>query len=245
MGTIDDILAGQANDKLAGVTGEEALAHMVGEGKKYANAEELAKAALNGQLHIGTLEKENAAFKESNQQSKGIDEILAALKVNQQTKETDENNQHDDDNHQKAASDELSVADQIAAAFKGRDDLTIAATETENVKEVATKLGEMFGDKAGSVYAEVGKALGLNLEDLAKKSPAAVLKLVADARPASNTSNFQSTTLQPNNIQHGNATRQSIQDQYDKGTIDRYQKVAMENELYTLVGKDKFFEQQQ
>lgn len=242
MGTIDDILAGQANDKLADVTGAEALEHMVGEGKKYATVEDLAKGSLNGQLHIGTLEKENAAFKDTNQQSKGIDDILAALNVNQQQKKDDENNQHDDDNHQKAASDEPSVAEQIAAAFKGREDQANVVTETANVKEVAVKLGEMFGDKAGSIYSEVGKKLGINLEDLAKKSPAAVLKLVADARPASSSSNFQSTTNQ-HDAPTGNVTRQSIADQYAKGTISRYQKVAMENELYTLIGEAKYFEQ--
>jgi hypothetical protein len=240
MGKIDDILAGQANDKLADVSGEEALSHMVGEGKKYATVEDLAKGSLNGQLHIGAIEKENAVFRDSSNKAKGIDDILAMLNGKEHQQEQ-ENNQHDDDNHQKAASDEPSVADQIAAAFKGRDDQASVITETANVKEVAQKLGEMFGDKAGSIYAEVGKNLGINLEDLAKKSPAAVLKLVADARPANSSSNFQSTTNQQT-AATGNVTRASIAEQYKAGTIDRYQKIAMENELYTLIGEAKFFE---
>ncbi len=238
MGTIDDILAGNQNDKLANVTGEQALEHMVGENAKYKTVEDLAKAALSGQLHISELESENKGFRESQDKSKGIDDILAALNGNKD-KDDDHGNHQDDDNHQKGGEDQVSIADQIAAAFKSRDDSTVAQTAAANQAQVAKDIAASFGDNAGKVFDRVSKELGIDLNELAKQSPQAVLKLVADARPASNTSDFNSTV----NTEHAqnNNTRESIQEQYAKGTIDRYQKIAMENEALSRLG-DKYFE---
>lgn len=238
MGTIDDILAGQQNDKLANVTGEQALEHMVGENAKYKTVEDLAKAALSGQLHISDLENENKVFRDNQDKSKGIDDILAALNGNKD-KDEDHGNHQDDDNHQKGGEEQISIADQIAAAFKSRDDKTDASTAAANQAQVAADIAKAFGDNAGKMFDKVGKELGIDLNELAKKSPQAVLKLVADARPASNTTDFNSTVNQEHS--HNDNTRESIAAQYKAGTIDRYQKITLENEALTRLG-DKYFE---
>ena len=57
MPKIEELLANKTNDQIAAITGEEALKHMVGEDSKYATVEDLAKAALSGQLHISKIEQ--------------------------------------------------------------------------------------------------------------------------------------------------------------------------------------------
>lgn len=237
MGTIDDILAGNQTDKLANVTGEQALEHMVGENAKYKTVEDLAKAALSGQLHISDLENENKGFRDSQDKNKGIEDILAALKGQQQQEH--DGNHHDDDNHQKGGDEQPSVADQIAAALQTRDNNAANGVAEANQAQVATEVQKLYGDNAGKMFDKAAKDLGLDLNELAKKSPQAVLKLVADARPASNTTDFNSTV----NTEHSrnDSTRESIAAQYKAGTIDRYQKIAMENEALTRLG-DKYFE---
>jgi len=242
MGKIDDMLANKQNDQIADVTGEDALKHMVGEGAKYATVEDLAKAALNGQVHISKIEQENATLRDSTDKAKGIDDILAALKGTQHKDEDDGNHQHADQ-HDKDGSNEVSVADQIKAALEQRDANTVNKAEDANVVMVIDDLSKIYGDKALDVYQAVGKEMGLDLEALAKKSPAAVMKLVADARPASNTSGLpQSTqTFTQEPISGGVMNQSAIAKQFKEGKLDRYQKIALENEMLTTLGADKFF----
>ncbi len=241
MGKIDDILAGKQDQQISEVTGEDALKHLVGEGAKYATVEEMAKGMLNGQLHISQIEKENAGFRDSDTKTKGIDDILAALKG---TKDLDDGNHHDDDTHHKGGSDELSVAEQITAALAQRDANTAGKAEDANVTKVIDDLGKLYGDKALDVYQEVGKEMGLDLEALAKKSPAAVMKLVADARPASN--NNQGLPQSSHNtdltqVQGGVMNQTAINKQFAEGKLSRYEKIALENEMLTKLGGTEYF----
>jgi hypothetical protein len=241
MGKIDELLANKQNDQIAEITGEEALKHMVGEGAKYATVEDLAKAALNGQVHISKIEQENASLRDTSDKAKGIDDILAALKGQQHKDEDDGNHQHDD-NHDKGGSDELSVADQITAAFAKRDQGQVAKQEDGNLIETVDLLSKAYGDKANEVLAKVGQTLGIDMEALAKKSPQAVMKLVADARPASDTNGLPPSThmdtQQPS--AGGVMTKSAIATLYKAGKLDRYQKIALENEMFTKLGAEKF-----
>lgn len=241
MGKIDDILAGNKDSAMNEISGEDALKHLVGEGAKYATVEEMAKGMLNGQVHISQIEKENATFRDTSTQAKGIDDILAALKGTQQNSD-DGNHQHDD-NHDKGGSDELSVAEQIKAALAQRDANTATQAEDANVTKVIDDLGKLYGDKALDVYQEVGKEMGLDLEALAKKSPAAVMKLVADARPASNNNSGLPPSSHNNGVlqvQEGVMNKTAIDKQFKEGKLSRHEKIALENEMLTKLG-DEFF----
>lgn len=243
MGKIDDLLANKQNDQIADVTGEDALKHMVGEGAKYATVEDLAKAALNGQVHISKIEQENANLRDSTDKAKGIDDILAALKGSQH-KDEDDGNHLTADQQKPGGSDEVSIADQITAAFAKRDQGQVDKKEDANLVEVVDLLAKAYGDKANEVYAQVGKDLGIDMEALAKKSPQAVMKLVADARPASNTSGLPQSTQHLNDdvtFTGGVMTKDAIAIQFKAGKLDRYQKIALENEMLTKLGADKFY----
>ena len=243
MGKIDDLLANKQNDQIADVTGEDALKHMVGEGAKYATVEDLAKAALNGQVHISKIEQENADLRDSTDKAKGIDDILAALKGSQH-KDEDDGNHPPADQQKPGGSDEVSIADQITAAFAKRDQGQVDKKEDANLVETVDLLAKAYGDKANEVYAQVGKDLGIDMEALAKKSPQAVMKLVADARPASNTSGLPQSTQHLNDdvtFTGGVMTKDAIAIQFKAGKLDRYQKIALENEMLTKLGADKFY----
>jgi len=241
MGKIDDLLAGNQTNAMNDVTGEEAMKHLVGEGAKYATVEDMAKAMLNGQVHISQIEKENAGFRDSNTQAKGVDDILAAIAAS--GKQVDGNHQ-DDDNHQKGgAADEPSVAEQIATALEQRDAGRVKEKSDANVLSVVAKLEELYGAEALTIYKKVGDELGLNLSELAEKSPAAVLKLVADARPASsNNQGLQQSTVNTttHQVQGGVMNSTAIDKMFADGKLSRHEKIALENEMLTQMGSAFF-----
>ena len=78
MGTINELLQQQTPAPIE-VSGADALAELVGEGKKYATVEDLAKGNLNAQQHIGTLEHETASLREQSSSAKSIEDVLKAI----------------------------------------------------------------------------------------------------------------------------------------------------------------------
>lgn len=244
MGKIDDLLSGKQNDALADITGEDALKHLVGEGQKYATKEDMAKAMLAGQMHITKLEKENATFRDTDTQTKGIDEILAALN-GKQTKTDDDDHQHQD-HDDKGGSDTPSVADQIAEAFTKRDAGYTKEKEDKNLNDTVDQLSKAYGDKALSVFNKVGDTLGIDMEALAKKSPAAVMKLVSEARPATQTSDLPPSSQMYTQQQTagGVMNKEAIGKLYKEGKLSRDKKIALENQMLTELGSAKFYKQE-
>lgn len=240
MGKIDDILAGNKDSAMNEISGDDALKHLVGEGAKYATVEDMAKGMLNGQVHISQIEKENATFRDTSTQAKGIDDILAALKTQQPP--TD-GNQPPADQQKPAGSDGPSVSEQITAALEQRDANTAAQAEDANVVKVIDDLGKLYGDKALDVYQAVGKEMGLDLEALAKKSPAAVMKLVADARPASNNNQGLPPSSHNNDVpqvQGDVMNHAAIKKLFEEGKLSRNEKITLENEMLTKLGSEFF-----
>lgn len=241
MGKIDDILAGNKDSAMNEISGDDALKHLVGEGAKYATVEDMAKGMLNGQVHISQIEKENATFRDTSTQAKGIDDILAALKGQQQP--PTDGNQPPADQQKPAGSDEPTVAEQIKAALEQRDANTVTQAEDANVVKVIDDLGKLYGDKALDVYQAVGKEMGLDLEALAKKSPAAVMKLVADARPASNNNQGLPPSSHNNSVpqvQGGVMNQSAIKKLFEEGKLSRNEKITLENEMLTKLGSEFF-----
>lgn len=240
MGKIDDILAGRQDTALTEVTSEEALKHLVGDDAKYATVEDMAKAMLNGQLHISQIEKENAEFRDSTNKAKGVEDILAAIAAQ---KAPAEGTPPVIDQLPVVDSEKLTVAEQITAALAKRDEGRVEAQADDNVNKVITDLEKLYGKDALVIYQAVGKNLGLDLSDLARKSPEAVMKLVADARPAStNNTGLQSsthTTATPQ-VQAGVLNSTAIDKMFSEGKLSRHEKIALENEMLTLMGRDFF-----
>lgn len=239
MPDINNLFDGVQTTQAPEVTGEEAMEQLVGEGKKYASVEEMAKAFVHGQHHIQTLEQETAALRETSQKAKSIEDVLAAIKGT----DTQEPDQQPQDQQQPTGS-ELSVAEQIAAAFAERDQKSVAEQQDANRQEVITELGKLYGTEASQIYTKVGNDLGINLDELAGKSPAAVLKLVSDARPAQqhqpsmpNSTQRTQTPGQPSGVLNQSA----IQKMYNDGKIKLHEKHALENKQLSALGPADFY----
>lgn len=235
-------LFGNEQNNLDSMTGEDALASLVGEGKKYATAEEMAKGMFHSQQHIGTLEQENAGMRDTANKAKGVDDILAALKGQQQQPAGD-NQPPADQQEQGPAS--ASVEDLIAQAFDARDAKSRISQEETNKQSVIDSLAKTYGHQASQVYAAVASDLGLDLDQLAAKSPAAVLKLVAQARPAQATNGLPASTHQTQMGQHtsGVLNQRAINQMYADGKIKNLsEKHRIENEQLTSLGSAKFYE---
>lgn len=163
------------NEQENELSAEASLALLVGEGKKYADAGALAKAMVHSQKHITTLESEATTYKENEQKQTSIDEILAAIKSdgNNEQQQSDDN-QNDGDHQHSDSNKTVDIAQQIQTALAESDLLKSAQA---NVASVTASLSKALGSRAGEVYEAVGKSLGVNLDELAKTSPEAVIKL--------------------------------------------------------------------
>ncbi len=155
------------------LSSEASLALLVGEGKKYANAGELAKAMVHSQNHITTLETEATTFKEKELKQTSIDEILAAVKSNG-NEQTPGDNQLNADQQKEDPKDTVTIAQQIKTALADND---LKNTAQSNVASVTDALTKSLGGRANEVYTAVGKSLGVDLDKLAETSPDAVIRL--------------------------------------------------------------------
>lgn len=237
MGTENTLFAGQNDEAPQQLTGEDALKALVGEGQKYTSVEELAKAALHAQKHIEKLEQEAKELRDQTLKAKGVDDILAALQGNAAP---DGRNPQDQD--PAPAGPDADVSSLVAAEFEKRDAAARKLAEDANLQQVVKTLGEKYGAKAGEVYAQTGQQLQINLDELARKSPAAVLKLVADARPAPGQGSQLpvGTRQSPLSAQSGVLGKAAIKAMYDNKQINRHEKITLENKMYSQLGADVF-----
>lgn len=182
---------------------------LVGEGKKYATPEELAKAYAHSTTHISVLESELAELRKQTTKGAAVTEILEELrKTGQAPVQQQPSN---DQQGQPGATDVQKLVDE---ALKAR---LAAQSQEANKQAVAEFFKEKFGTKAGDVFAKLGSDFGLDLEALSATNPTAVKKMAETAfgltgqqGPQGQQFNLQSphSATNPANPQ-GNATTRS------------------------------------
>jgi hypothetical protein len=173
------------------------VAQFVGEGKKYRSIEDALKSVPHAQTHISTLEKELADAREQLAKTKAAEELLEALKAQQQVPTS------------APAVDPNQILTQVGSLVEKKLQETRAAEIAQsNQKTVVEALTAKFGDKAEAQYTAIAAASGLDvatLNSLAARSPQAVLKLAgidsksvepATTKPAS-TINTEAFAAQP------------------------------------------------
>ena len=220
------------------LTGEDSLKLLVGEGKKYATVEDLAKGMVHGQNHITTLEQEATSFRDAQTKQTSIDDILAAVKAGQSNNNNQDDNQNSAD-QQDNGSSEVDITKTVQEALATQTRNQQADT---NTKLVTDALGKALGVRANEVYSRVGKELGVDLDELSKKSPQAVINLCTEQGQ----SHQQQSTL-PASTVHATQTSvggeldyQGIQDLYNKGGMTIDQKFRLEQRQAQALGS-KFF----
>lgn len=162
-------------EQAAELSNEASLELLVGEGKKYATTGDLAKAMVHSQTHITKLEGEATTLREGAQKQTSIDEILAAIKSdgNNQQQQSDDN-QNLADQQSNDSNQAPDIAQQIKTALEQNDQLKSAQS---NVATVTAALNKSLGARANEVYTAVGESLGVDLDELSKTSPGAVIRL--------------------------------------------------------------------
>lgn len=154
---------------------EQSLELLVGDGKKYANAGELAKAMVHSQSHITTLESEATTLREQALKQSSIDDVIAAVKSNGSNEQTPPgDNQAPADQLVNDPSKTVDIAQQIKDELAKQAQTTSAAS---NVAMVTEALNKSLGARANEVYMRVGKENGVDLDELSKLSPQAVIQL--------------------------------------------------------------------
>lgn len=220
------------------LTGEDALKLLVGDGCKYATAEELAKAMVHGQNHITTLEQEATTYKDAQAKQTSIDDILAAIKAGKDNQPPADDNQNQADQHD-IGSNEVDIVQTVKDALAAQ---TAETNATTNVKQVEATIGKALGDKASSVYSKVGNDLGVDLDKLSETSPEAVIKLVLGQRQVAPTNNSlpSGTVNQQAPDLSGELTQSKIQKMYDNKEISRDAKFRLEHKQAEKLGSAFF-----
>ena len=223
------------------LSGEDSLKLLVGDGKKYATVEDMAKGMVHGQSHITKLESEATTLRENAQKQTSIDEILAAVNADKGNNQQSEQQEQSDQTVVKP--DTVDIATQIKNALAEQAQTNSAQTNTQ---QVTSSLSKALGARAAEVYSQVGKDLGVDLDELSKTSPEAVIKLCTGQQPVINQqqgdlnqSQHNHTLTQPSVT--AELTYEGIQELSAKGGMSREQKFKLEMENALALG-DKFFD---
>jgi len=150
---------------------------LVGEGKKYASAEEALRSVPHAQQHIKTLEEEMAQLKEELTKRKTTQELLDELKSGVRPVEN---------TTQEVGLNQDTIMEMVNQTLKQNE---AKQTAKQNAATVANKFTEQYGTQAEVVYNNLAKELNLTtsqLNDLATRSPNVVLKLAGFESKATN-----------------------------------------------------------
>ena len=177
----------EATAEKEGQPSENYLLSLVGEGKKYADVEALAKGAFHANQHITNVEQQNKELSEDLTKEDYAKEILAQLKekavetvTTPPTVDTD-GTKAGDTNPSWSEGDLKSLVMEAVGESKQQD------ITQGNVKTVDDKLTQMYGTEAKTKVEAKAKELGVGVEmmkSVASTSPAAFFQLMGETPKA-------------------------------------------------------------
>lgn len=165
------------------------LEELVGEGKKFADARELARAKAEADAHIRRIEAENAAFRDKLQQSKSIEDFMDQLR-NQPIHRQEPPN-HGDENEPGNAGTSISVEQLDELVTRKLTEKQKKDQAEANMAWVQSQLQSKYGHNFGDRVLQVGRDIGMTKDDmnrLAAEKPKAFMKLIGDATAPAPTS---------------------------------------------------------
>jgi len=140
--------------------------------QKYSDVNSALAALPHTQKHISSIEKENADLREELTKRKAAEEALQTFKES-----------HETTTATPVEVDYSKVADYVRQTITEQE---IQNTETQNITDVVLSMKEKYSDKAEEVFYAKAQEVGLSakqINDLAKQSPSAALKLIGEASP--------------------------------------------------------------
>lgn len=162
----------------------ETVALLVGEGRKYKNVEDLAKAYLAADDFLEKLKGENATLRE---------EVAKGATLNDVLKRLDGSQTQRPDKDDKTTSSGLSADDVAKIVQQQITGLETARTQAANLKKADAEMKTLFGDKAKEVFEKEASTPEMKkaLMSLAAVSPE---KFVALFKPQGGSGSTDSKT---------------------------------------------------
>lgn len=128
-------------------TQSDMVAALVGEGKKYKNVDDLAKAYISADGFIENLKAENRELREKATASKTIDDVLERLQQQHATSHSDQSGSTG-----KSPVDVADLTKLVEATVTG---LESKKHREGNLRAADAKMKELFGEKAAEKFAQV------------------------------------------------------------------------------------------
>ena len=166
------------------------LSEYVGEGRKFRDTKELARAKAEADMHISRIEAENQAYRERLQQTKSLEELMD--QINERgNRRPDVGNPPTEPAPAPAESISADDLDRMLEEklTKRQKEDRAKTNEAWVLQQLTNKFGQNYGERVRAAAAE----LGLTKEDvtaLAREKPKAFLKLVDDNQPAGPQGNY-------------------------------------------------------
>lgn len=126
-------------------TPQEVLTELVGDGKKYKTAEDLARSRLQADIHITKIEQENKDLRDKLAGAKTVEDVLEAVKASAVSG-------RDSPDVVTAPAQGLTAADIANIVQEQVTGLETKKERVANRKVADVKMRELFGDKAQEVF---------------------------------------------------------------------------------------------
>jgi len=160
-------------------TPENFLEHLVGDGKKFSDAESLARGKFESDRHVTNLERQIAELREDIDQGTKITELMEMVrKQNESTEktETTSTESHSETSSGQMTEDELKSL--ISTHVSERDKQT---AEAKNLAEADKALRDKYGETSARVVKERADDLGMSVEEMqefASRNPKGFFRLM-------------------------------------------------------------------
>lgn len=166
-----------SQDEVTNVIPENPLEALVGEGKKFSTAAELARAKIEADNFIEQLKRENAEYRKEVQEKITMDEFLTKVRSEVLPKEQNPEGRLPPQNSE-PDSKQVDLDKLVQAAIEKREAYNKSQGNTQIVEaEVTRQWGEQAAQKLQQKARELGMSLD-KLKDVAQTSPDAFYTLV-------------------------------------------------------------------
>lgn len=225
------------------------LPELVGDDKKYKTPQALARAAMEKDLFIERLKRENAGVRQELAQRSSMEDMLA--KIDERTRVTAqppvqpvERPPNHGDEGTRPALDETAIETRLTQLLDKKEQ---QRREDSNASIVEDRLRKAYGEDYQSLVKQQASKLGVGtafLSDLARKQPQAFFKLLGlDERPESSV-NPPVTTFRPTGGSHADKTFYGYYEPLRLKDPTAYWKPAVQNEMQkqlTEMGQEEFY----
>jgi hypothetical protein len=166
------------------VTQEDLFEALVGEGKKYKNQQELAKAVLYKDEFIDRLKSEAAQRREAEVKGRTVDDLIAAVRNANKTnvqKTDDDSGESDYDSappNKQRAPDPEELVNKVLQALETKN---LQESQKQNLATVQSTLVKLFGRNYEPELERVAQDAGLTKEEIdgiARKDPERLFKVL-------------------------------------------------------------------